>query len=103
MVISVMVVSYIIILGVLLGAAVAPVIVAWKRARFMQIVVGTWIWVFLIALLIDLAGPILAKLLGEQGRYRPPEVPISLAMAFGGWVYGLAVAGVVALCRRLGH
>lgn len=92
----------IVIASIIIGM-VAPVVLTWRRSTYAKIILYTWLSLLVASLFIDFAIPMLASFIDEQKVYRSANVPVSLAIAFTGWIYGLINAGVVWLIRKVCH
>jgi hypothetical protein len=96
-----MLVSYKIVIGAMVAGIVIPFIATWRKGGYKRIIVVTWLSVLCSSIFIDFAVPRIANLLGEAKAYHPPSVPISILIAFTGWLYGFMMAGLIWLIRRL--
>jgi Kef-type K+ transport system membrane component KefB len=96
-----MLISDAIVIASIIIGMIVPVVLTWRHANYWKIIVYTWFSLFLASIFIDFAVPIIASSIGEQKDYHPPNVPVCLAVAFTGWIYGLIMAGVVWLIRKL--
>src|SRR5438309_9609866 len=95
-----MLISYALIYLAMGLSLIIPLAVSWRGGTLLRVFLATWLSVLLFSAFADFAAPAIAKALGEQYKYRQPDVPLTLASVCGGWVYGLFFSGAVFVVRR---